>query len=264
MNGNPATEAGRPAAPQRVLVVGGTQGAAARLARDLVREGGARLAWSPWSWETAPTRDAGIWPLPAPGLCEDGVDALAVAAEAALGAIDAVVVDASGASGPGSAAVPVAVVDERLDRWQQALDRRLRAPFLVVQRMVEGFLMTGTAGRILLLTRRDDTDPALAAARTALHSFTRSVAREYGRRGIACNAVDLPAYGAVDVPADGVIAGVADDGQDQAANDPTGAAWAPVATFLISPRAAYVSGEVAAIAPPVADRVHAQEVGHGF
>jgi hypothetical protein len=205
---------------------------------------------APWPWEAiAPGDDPQLGlrlephvghrrppisqPMDGPGarvlipsaLDEAGLDALMAAAEATLGGLDAVIVVAAAIGATGRAQAPTAIADMALDHWRCGLDRGLKAPFLVLQRAVEAFLIMGNPGRIVLVTARDPWHPASAAARTGAHSLVRSIAREYGRRGILCNAIDLPPG-------------------DIACRE-----WFAVADFLASPACGFTTGDIVSIAP---------------
>jgi NAD(P)-dependent dehydrogenase (short-subunit alcohol dehydrogenase family) len=59
-----------------------------------------------------------------------------------------------------------------------------------VRRAIEGFLADGVAGRLVFVAEcADEVHGTNAVVTTALESLVRSVTREYGRRGLACNLV---------------------------------------------------------------------------
>jgi 3-oxoacyl-[acyl-carrier protein] reductase len=75
--------------------------------------------------------------------------------------------------------------------WHDMVTSSLRTSFLVIQRAVGDFICGG-GGRIVNVI--DLTAPCGAGGvattlATALLSLSRCVAKEYGRRGVACNAV---------------------------------------------------------------------------
>lgn len=125
---------------------------------------------------------------------------------------------------PQRAEAPLAELD--LASWNAILWRQLRRPFLLGRRAIEEFLAQGEGGRLIFLwpglERDSDAGAASQAAQTALRAFTRSVAKEYGRRGITCNMV---------------IAN-----QDAQAT-------AQIALFLASDGATFVSGEILGVHP---------------
>jgi 3-oxoacyl-[acyl-carrier protein] reductase len=115
------------------------------------------------------------------------------------------------------------LIETSLGEWNQTLSANLRQPFLLTQRAVEEFLVGGKGGRIVYaigMAEADAPTPASAAAsRSALASLMRSVAKEYGRKGVACNLVSVP--GGVDRTGRG----------------------AGMVLFLASPLASFIDGE---------------------
>lgn len=108
-----------------------------------------------------------------------------------------------------------------LDAWQRGVTNGLRSAFLVARRSVEEFLGGGRGGRIVHLF---DVPGACAVAdvtRTALLALVRSVAKEYGPKGITCNAV---------------LADLREESRALAA--------AEVVLMMASPEGAYVTGEL--------------------
>jgi NAD(P)-dependent dehydrogenase (short-subunit alcohol dehydrogenase family) len=85
------------------------------------------------------------------------------------------------------------LLETSLAEWNQGLSANLRRPFLITQRAVEEFLIGGEGGRLVyIVAAAQEGAPAhvsVAAAQTALVSFVRSAAKEYGRRGVAFNVV---------------------------------------------------------------------------
>ena len=83
-----------------------------------------------------------------------------------------------------------------LDDWRQRVERPLRSTFSLVSRAVEELLAEGAAGRFVIVI-----EPPAAGVEpdevveNALRSFVRSFAREYGRRGFACNLVSARGNG---------------------------------------------------------------------
>jgi 3-oxoacyl-[acyl-carrier protein] reductase len=84
------------------------------------------------------------------------------------------------------------------------------------------------SGRVLVLGRPEGADPEAAAAQRALEGFVRSVGREIGRRGATASLVT-----------------VAEGAEDRLAG---------VLRFLLSPRSAYVSGQVVRVTKTVKAR----------
>jgi 3-oxoacyl-[acyl-carrier protein] reductase len=86
------------------------------------------------------------------------------------------------------------LIDISLSEWNEALSLYLRVPFWISRRAIEEFLANGQRhGRIVhvIYAVADDamSQPCLASAQSALYSFIRSIAKEYGRREIACNMI---------------------------------------------------------------------------
>lgn len=96
----------------------------------------------------------------------------------------------------------------------------LRGLFDFFQPRIRGI---GRSGRVVVLGHAPDSckEPAAAAAAQALEGFVRSAGREVGRRGATANLVSV----------------------DPGAED----RLEPVLRFLLSPRAAYVSGQVLSV-----------------
>ena len=110
-----------------------------------------------------------------------------------------------------------------LDCWRDRVTQPLRQMFWLTRRAVEGFLADGVAGRLVLVVEPVGAEPvANDVVATALRSLASSFAREYGRRGMACNLVIASA------PAEdeGIAAAVVEQ-----------------ALFLASPAASFINGE---------------------
>ena len=180
---------------------------------------------------------------------EEDVDRLFDAAGDALPAIDAVVNNAG-------AAHDALLVETTLDDWNRMIGVNLRGPFLVCRRAVEEMLGHG-GGRIVNVSSfaADGLfgQVAYAAAKSGLIALTRSVAKEVGRRGIACNAV-VPGF--IDTE---MVAGLsAEDRAARAARSPEGRFGradevAQAILFLCSDEAAYVTGDALYVAGAVRD-----------
>jgi NAD(P)-dependent dehydrogenase (short-subunit alcohol dehydrogenase family) len=131
---------------------------------------------------------------------------------------------------------PRPFVETSLAEWDGAVARALRAAFFVSRLAVEEFLGHGAGGRLVHvapLVRPGAPAQAMASAGLqALLSLMRSTAKEYGPRGICCNAV---------VPA----------GHSSASADVV----AEAVLFLASREASYVNGEALRVqAGPSADQ----------
>lgn len=192
---------------QGVVVAGGPGGPAGAVARAAAERGASVVAErADRSYST----------------CQAGeeVDELFDLAAERLAALSAVVIDLT--QEPLPPARPLA--ETSAADWEAGLDVLLRRPFLLVQRAVQEFLGGGEGGRIVLVAPEAAAGAGVAAqaAGTALRSLVRSVAKEYGRRGIACNAVAVQGGGALDAVVEAVL-------------------------FLASAEASFVNGEVAPV-----------------
>jgi NAD(P)-dependent dehydrogenase (short-subunit alcohol dehydrogenase family) len=85
------------------------------------------------------------------------------------------------------------LAESPLAAWDAAVASALRAGFLVARRAIEAFLGAGEGGRIVtvapLLREGAGGQAGAAMVQGAIASLTRSIAKEYGRRGISCNGV---------------------------------------------------------------------------
>ncbi len=81
------------------------------------------------------------------------------------------------------------------DEWDCMMSVYLREPFLASQCAIQEFLATGKGGHIIFVLSAESDDTTSQAGYTvvqyALYAFIRSIAKEYGRRGIVCNAVTV-------------------------------------------------------------------------
>ena len=110
--------------------------------------------------------------------------------------------------------------------WEDAVSRPLRQAFLLAQRAVDEFMTGGGSGRIVfVLGWPDGMSHDTEVLESALNSLSRSIAKEYGRRGITCNVVVAVAPRA-------------------SAAGPQIAAAADLVRFLASPAASFVNGDV--------------------
>lgn len=136
--------------------------------------------------ESARAAGGTAWFVPADLTVEDDVERLFDRAAQLLPAID-VVVNNAGATRDGL------LVQTTLADWEFVLRTNLRGPFLVSRRAVGEMLGQGEGGRIVNVASFTAGGlvgaASYAASKSALLSLTRSVAKEYGRRGITCNAV---------------------------------------------------------------------------
>jgi NAD(P)-dependent dehydrogenase (short-subunit alcohol dehydrogenase family) len=122
---------------------------------------------------------------------------------------------------------PMPPLDQEGPFWEPCVNQPLRAAFWLVRRTVHEWLVSGGGGPIVLIVEAGDGEGGartLSIVESALVSFARSVAKEYGRRAITCN----------------VVSGGATPAARRAAVD--------LALFLASPGARFVTGECLRVA----------------
>ena len=85
------------------------------------------------------------------------------------------------------------LISTSLEDWNKVMGVNLRGAFLACRRAIEEFMAGGEGGRIVNVSSIGANGSAgqasYAASKSALLSLTRSIAKEYGRRGISCNSV---------------------------------------------------------------------------
>lgn len=129
--------------------------------------------------------------------------------------------------------------DISLAAWNCDLDHYLRQPFLVFRQALEEFVTRG--GRLVYVApvaEANGGDATYMTTQTALHAFQRSITKEYGSRGVACNTVllhDHPPANDHSVNSDHV---------NIQTNQRLSAAVQKQILFLASDLASYVNGEV--------------------
>ncbi|MGQ0842371.1 SDR family NAD(P)-dependent oxidoreductase [Actinokineospora sp.] len=188
------------------VVTGGTRGigrkvvlAAAAEGAEVVFCGRAESAATGAEVESA-VRAAGgrAWFVPADIAAEDDVERLFDVAGEVLPSIDVVVNNAG-------VARDALLVRATLADWNEVIGVNLRGPFLTCRRAVGEMLTQDGGGRIVNVASFTANGlvgaAGYAASKSALLSLTRSVAKEYGRRGIACNAV-VPGFVDTDMTRD--------------------------------------------------------------
>lgn len=168
---------------------------------------------------------------------EDAVDTAFDSAADSLGSVDVLVnVVSLGQNGS-----PLLEGSEA--EWHRSVSAPLRLSFLVVRRAVQEFLGAG-GGRMVNVVDVHYPGPAATVATAALLSLNRCVAKEYGKRGVACNALVV-------------------DRADRSAGSATNGLRGVAATvaFLASAEAALVTGEelTATLSPSTVPRRNERE-----
>jgi NAD(P)-dependent dehydrogenase (short-subunit alcohol dehydrogenase family) len=133
--------------------------------------------------------------------------------------------------------------DLSLDEWERLVVAPLRRVLRLARSAIEEFLAEGTGGRIVLIVDAPpggDARGSNAIVAQALVSLARSIAREYGRREVACNVL-LPTGHA----AGGTVAAASTRPDDEHDATSSGDVVAVIrhALFLASPAASFINGE---------------------
>ena len=80
-----------------------------------------------------------------------------------------------------------------VEAWDEVIATNLTAPFLVARRSIQEFLAQGSGGRIVsvgsLSQNGATSQSSYAASKGGLHGLTRTIAKEYGRKGVYANLV---------------------------------------------------------------------------
>jgi len=226
-----------PAAGRTALVTGGSRGIGLACAQALAASGH-RVAVT---WSSTPVDDAGLLAVRCDVTQADQVEAAVEQVESELGPVEVLVANAGVAR------------DGLLVRMSEAdfdtvIDTNLKATWrfakLTLQKM-----MRARWGRVVTISSVGAYVGApgqanYAASKAGLIGLTRSIAREYGPRGVTANVV---APGPIDTD---MLAVLPDDRREaMAATVPVGRIGKPeevaaVVTFLASDAAAYVNGAV--------------------
>ncbi len=230
----------------RALVTGGASGLGAALTRALVGEG-AKVALnyrSRSSEAEALVAELGaenVVPIQADLSNTTDVEGLYAQASAAFGGLDILVNNAG-------VWETCEIGQIGLDQWERSMAVNLRAPMILSQALVHDCTEAGRPGRILNITSQaaflgsSTGHLPYAAAKGALVTMTRSMAREMGNNGITVNAL---AIGTMESP---MISAALDKRRDfYASRIPIGHIAQPeevadVALFLLSPRSGYMTG----------------------
>jgi NAD(P)-dependent dehydrogenase (short-subunit alcohol dehydrogenase family) len=240
-------------AGRRVLVTGGTKGAGEAIMRRF-RASGARTATSARSEPTFDIGD-GLF-VPADLTTIEGLEAVADAVISRFGGVDILVHCLGGSSTPGGGFLAA-----REEFWQAELNLNLLAAVrldrLLVPQMIER--AAGVVIHVASIQRRlplHESTIAYAAAKAALASYSKSLSKELGAKGVRVNTVS-PGW-IMTTAADRMVKRLAESGHtdeetarqgimDALGGIPIGRpAWpeevAELVAFLASDRAASIHG----------------------
>lgn len=79
------------------------------------------------------------------------------------------------------------MIDLSLVDWNRTVSAKLRAAFLVSQRVLQEFIANGNGGRLVFVTNA--TSAVHLTTQYALRALCRSITKEYGRREITSNVL---------------------------------------------------------------------------
>ena len=171
---------------KRVLVTGGTKGMGQAIVRVLAARGATVIAPARGQ---PPQPVAGVRYLEADLASADGARRLVETVHAEFGHLDFVVNNVGGSSAPGGGALALSDA-----MWEDALQLNLMSAVRVDRAFLPAMVERG-AGTIVHITSIQRRLPlyestvAYAAAKAALASYSKSLANEFGPRGIRVNAV---------------------------------------------------------------------------
>jgi NAD(P)-dependent dehydrogenase (short-subunit alcohol dehydrogenase family) len=168
------------------LVTGGGTGIGAATVRRLVGEGARVVATGrrPEPLE-ALAAETGAVPVPGDATSTDDLRRAVATAAEQFGGLDILVANAGGAGTP-------AVAETSDEAWRRALDSNLTSAFLAVREALPALIERRGAVVVVASIAGLRSGPDMAGyvtAKTALLGLTRSLAVDYGPRGVRVNAV---------------------------------------------------------------------------
>jgi NAD(P)-dependent dehydrogenase (short-subunit alcohol dehydrogenase family) len=246
------------------IVTGAARGIGAAIARRLAGDGFAVGVVDLVEADCAPTVDA---------ITSGGGTAIAVAADVAdESAVDAAVARVAAELGAPTVLVnnagfgpPGNLVDLPTEQWDRVLGVNLRGPFFAARATAPHMIDAGW-GRVVNIASvsavRDPGRVDYASAKAGLLGFTKTLALQLGPHGVTANAI-APGY----IVSDMTRASARREGVDFAEHQrrvaeviPVGRVGQPedvahTASYLASPGAGFVSGQVVYVAGGPVDRV---------
>lgn len=238
---------------KRIVVTGGTKGAGEAIVRRLQAAGGRTATCARTKPEGEPVADLFV---AADLSTVEGVETLAQAVRSEFGEVDILVHCLGGSSTPGGG---FAAATE--DFWQQELGLNLLAAVRLDRLLVPAMVARGSGVvlHVASIQRRlplHESTIAYAAAKAALASYSKSLSKELGPKGVRVNTLS-PGWIRT-TAADRMVARLAESGgtdeatarqgiMDALGGIPIGRpAWpeeiAELAAFLVSDRAASIHG----------------------
>jgi len=172
-------------AGKRVLISGGTKGLG-RATVDRFLAGGARVITSA---REAPEFIEGVEFVQADLTTPEGGEAFAQAAIKRLGGVDILVHVIGGSSAPGGGFA--ALTD---DLWMSELNLNLLATVRLDRLLIPQMIERGSGAVVHVTSIQSvlplpDATTAYAAAKAALRTYSKSISKELGRKGVRVNAV---------------------------------------------------------------------------
>ncbi|WP_433419821.1 SDR family NAD(P)-dependent oxidoreductase [Microtetraspora malaysiensis] len=247
----------RAATKKTAIVTGAARGIGAAVARRLARDGVAVAVIDLNEADCADTVEA---------IAREGGTALAIGADVAdEGLVGEAVARVTAELGPPTVLVNNAGVGPRVDlvemateQWDMVLGVNLRGPFFLTRAVVPHMIDAGW-GRVVTMSSISAVGDAArvdyASAKAGLIGFTKSLALQLGRHGVTANAI-APGFIVSDMTrASARRLGLEfEEFQRRAAESiPVGRVGRPedvahAASYLVSPAAGFVSGQVLYVA----------------